>query len=269
MRQSIAPLFMLMKRTAAAASGLGVSDRLLGAFNDTEASKDFAGLSRLDLSQGKNLGLKGGRFEVVIVDEDSKIDVNMGASNEIAHIRLARELMGRMAPLQYDALFSRRDATGNTTDRLQIVRGAHRLGGLRRAALLVRHHRDAFVQRRGGRPLPEPAEAVPTQERALRLARRAAHGPRGRRRLLGHVRRPRTDRPDETPDDGVGAGGDQRQHRQRSDAAGDRLLRRGTGHGAVHRSGADAALSHWRGLGAGRVDGGAALRARRATSSRR
>ena len=27
----------------------------------------------------------GGRFEVRIVDEDAKINVNMGASNEIAH----------------------------------------------------------------------------------------------------------------------------------------------------------------------------------------
>jgi general secretion pathway protein K len=118
MRQAIAPIMALMKRTAPQLPIWLYADRLLGAFNDKESSQDFANLSLLDLSQGKNLGLKGGRFEVVIVDEDSKIDVNMGASNEIAHIRLARELMGRMAPLQYDPLFSRRDSSGNTTDRL-------------------------------------------------------------------------------------------------------------------------------------------------------
>jgi general secretion pathway protein K len=118
MRSAIAPLFMLMKRAPPQLPVWQYADRILGAFNDKEAAQDFTGLSMLDLSQGKNLGLKGGRFEVVIVDEDSKINVNMGASNEIAHIRLARELMGRMAPIQYDPLFSRRDATGNYNDRL-------------------------------------------------------------------------------------------------------------------------------------------------------
>ncbi len=52
------------------------SDRILGAFNDKEASQDFAALSGLDLGLGKILGLKGGHFEVVIVDEDAKINVN-------------------------------------------------------------------------------------------------------------------------------------------------------------------------------------------------
>jgi general secretion pathway protein K len=94
------------------------ADRVLGAFNDKEASQDFAGLGGFDLNLGKNLGLKGGRFEVVIVDEDSKINVNMGASNEIAHIRLAKQLMSQMAPLQYNPLFEQRDATGNYNDRL-------------------------------------------------------------------------------------------------------------------------------------------------------
>ena len=89
MRAAIAPLFMLMKRTPPQLPVWEFADRILGAFNDKEASQDFAGLGGLRLSLGKNLGLKGGSFEVVIVDEDSKINVNMGASNEIAHIRLA------------------------------------------------------------------------------------------------------------------------------------------------------------------------------------
>jgi general secretion pathway protein K len=52
------------------------------------------------------------------VDEDAKINVNMGASNEIAHIRLAKELMSRMAPIQYNPLFEQRDSSGNYNDRL-------------------------------------------------------------------------------------------------------------------------------------------------------
>ncbi|MCL2447950.1 MAG: type II secretion system protein GspK [Polyangiaceae bacterium] len=118
MRQAISPIMALMKRTPPQLPVWLYADRLLGIFNDKEGSQDFADLSMLDLSQGKNLGLKGGRFEISIVDEDSKINVNMGASNEIAHLRLARQLMGRMSPPQYDPLFSRRDSSGNTNDRL-------------------------------------------------------------------------------------------------------------------------------------------------------
>ena len=120
MRAGIAPLFMLMKKTAPQLPVWEYSDRILGAFNDKEASQDFAGLSGLDLSLGKNLGLKGGHFEIQIVDEDAKINVNIGASNEVAHIRLAKELMSTMSPIQYNPLFEQRDATGNFHDRLTI-----------------------------------------------------------------------------------------------------------------------------------------------------
>ena len=119
MRQAIAPLFMLMKRQPPQLPVWVYADRVLGAFNDPESTKDFMGFSGLDIGKGKNLGLKVGHFELVIVDEDSKIDVNMGASNEIAHLRLAKELMGRMLGIQYDPLFMQRDETGNTSDRLQ------------------------------------------------------------------------------------------------------------------------------------------------------
>jgi general secretion pathway protein K len=118
MRATIAPLFAFMKKTPPQLPVWQYADRILGAFNDKEASQDFAGLAGLDMSLGKNLGLKGGSFEVSIIDEDSKINVNMGASNQIAHIRLAKLLMGAMAPLQFDPLFSQRDATGNYNDRL-------------------------------------------------------------------------------------------------------------------------------------------------------
>jgi general secretion pathway protein K len=121
MRAGIAPLFMLMKQTPPQLPVWEYSDRILGAFNDKTGGEDFSALSGLDLSLGKGLGLKGGgHFEVVIVDEDAKINVNMGASNEIAHIRLAKQLMSLMGPIQYDPLFSQRDSTGNYNDRLSI-----------------------------------------------------------------------------------------------------------------------------------------------------
>ncbi len=119
-RQAISPLFMLMKRTPPQLPVWEFSDRLLGAFNDSEAAKDFAGTVGLDTSLGKNLGMPGGRWELVIVDEDSMINANLGASNDIAHIRLAKELIGLMQSPQYSPLFEQRDSTGTYHDRMDV-----------------------------------------------------------------------------------------------------------------------------------------------------
>jgi general secretion pathway protein K len=119
-RDAITPLFAMLKQTPPQLPVWEFSDRLLGAFNDEESAKEFSSLSGLDLNLGKNLGLKGGHFELVIVDEDAKIDVNMGAANDIAHIRLAKELMGQMAPIQYDPIFQQKDVMGNFNDRFTI-----------------------------------------------------------------------------------------------------------------------------------------------------
>ncbi|MCL2778552.1 MAG: general secretion pathway protein GspK [Polyangiaceae bacterium] len=120
LRKAIAPLFQLMKKTPPQLPVWEFSDRLLGAFNDEEASKDFARTVGLDVSLGKNLGMPGGRWELVIVDEDAKINVNLGASNDIAHIRLAKELMGLIAPLQYSTIFEQRDGSGQYNDRSSV-----------------------------------------------------------------------------------------------------------------------------------------------------
>lgn len=119
-RAAIAPMFMLMKRTPPQLPVWEFSDRLLGAFNDQEGSKDFASTVGVDMGSGKNLGLKGGRFELTIVDEDSKINANLGAANEITHIRLAKELMGMMARPEYNPLFEQRDGDGQYHDRMAI-----------------------------------------------------------------------------------------------------------------------------------------------------
>ncbi len=120
MRKAIAPLFQLMKRTPPQLPVWEFSDRLLGVFNDEESGKDFAQTVGLDLAQGKNLGMKGGKYELVIVDEDSKINVNLGAANDIAHIRLAQEIMSLIGPPQYSPLFEQKDATGQFHDRIAV-----------------------------------------------------------------------------------------------------------------------------------------------------
>ena len=120
MRKAIAPMFQLMKRTPPQLPVWEFSDRLLGAFNDEESSKDFAATVGLDISQGKNLGMKGGKYELVIVDEDSKINVNLGAANDIAHIRLAQELMSLIGPPQYSTIFEQKDGAGQFHDRVSV-----------------------------------------------------------------------------------------------------------------------------------------------------
>jgi general secretion pathway protein K len=118
-RQAISPLYLLMKQKAPQIPVWEFSDRLLGAFNDQESARDFSSTLGLDLTLGKNLGMVGGRWQLVIVDEDAKVDVNLGASNEIAHIRLGKEIMGIISPIQYDPMFSERDLLGQFHDRFQ------------------------------------------------------------------------------------------------------------------------------------------------------
>jgi general secretion pathway protein K len=119
MRKAIAPLFMLMKRTPPQLPLWEFSDRLLGAFNDPESSGDFTRTVGVDLNAGKNLGMPGGRWELSIVDEDAKINMNLGAANEIAHIRLAKEIIGLISPIQYDSIFTQPDKSGQWNDRYQ------------------------------------------------------------------------------------------------------------------------------------------------------
>lgn len=118
-RAAISPLYMLMKSTPPQLPVWEFSDRLLGAFNDQDSVKEFSGSLGLDMSLAKNLGMAGGKFQLAIVDEDAKIDVNLGAANDIAHIRLAREIMGLISPIMYDPMFQDRDANGQFHDRLQ------------------------------------------------------------------------------------------------------------------------------------------------------
>ncbi len=94
------------------------AEALLGAFNDKSSVNSFAALTGISLDEAKNLGLDGARFEVKIVDEDSKINVNIAAKNvPMPKIELATKLEGLMRGMQYDTLFERRDADGQFTSK--------------------------------------------------------------------------------------------------------------------------------------------------------
>jgi len=123
-RAAITPLFAFMGKKPPQLPVWEFVDRFLGPFNDKESSKDFASGLGLDLNAGKNLGLPEGlHYDLKIIDEDAKIDANLGASNDISHIRLAQELMGLMAPIQYNPMFEKPDLRGNVNDRLTICSG--------------------------------------------------------------------------------------------------------------------------------------------------
>ncbi len=120
-RLALTPLLMAM----GGASQIPVwefTDRVMGAFNNAEGAEAFKALGNFDLTQGKNLGLSGGAgFEIKVVDEDSKINVNEPArGNAFAQNRLAAQLIGLMGGPQNDPLFAERDADGQFTDRQAI-----------------------------------------------------------------------------------------------------------------------------------------------------
>lgn len=90
------------------------SDVALGPFNDETGMSAFAGMLSVDSSTGKGLGLKNGRFEVKIVDEDSKININRAAP--ITDIDLDRQLISLMQSPQNAPLFEGRDLDDQFSD---------------------------------------------------------------------------------------------------------------------------------------------------------
>ncbi|MBI4954352.1 MAG: general secretion pathway protein GspK [Myxococcales bacterium] len=97
------------------------ADQILGPFNDAAGAEAFKGLAQLDLSTGKNLGLSGGRFELTVADEDSKLNVNVAARGDaISELRLSMQLMALMGSPQYQPLFDALDADGQPSDRRTI-----------------------------------------------------------------------------------------------------------------------------------------------------
>ena len=106
---------MIMEPFTAAKAGDKAGDKGgAGAADDEAAADDEGGGSMLeemagiDLSGAEGLGLPPGEeFSVKIVDEESKIQVNVGSENKRARDLAVQELMSLTSPVQYDALFER------------------------------------------------------------------------------------------------------------------------------------------------------------------
>jgi general secretion pathway protein K len=123
-RKALAPLFLLMKQGPPQIPVWEFADRVLGAFNDSSGNEAFLSLAGVDIAQGKNLGLEGAGFDIRVVDEDSKVNVNTPARGDaFSQARLAAQLIGLMSGPQYDPLFENRDRDGQFSDR-QTICGA-------------------------------------------------------------------------------------------------------------------------------------------------
>ena len=98
------------------------SDQILGAFSDKAGQDEFATIGGFDMSGAKNLGgPEGSRFKIVVVDEDSKINLNLGArGNIISENRFGAAFLGLSSAPSYDPMFERNDRDGNTSDRQTI-----------------------------------------------------------------------------------------------------------------------------------------------------
>jgi general secretion pathway protein K len=120
-RKAMSILFMGMQGGPPQIPVWEYADRVLGAFNDKEGSEDFAALTGTDMTLGENLGIEGGKFEVTIVDEDAKINVNVAArSNTLSNNNLAKQLLGLMAGDQYSPMFENRDRDDQFTTRQDV-----------------------------------------------------------------------------------------------------------------------------------------------------
>ncbi|MBK8251652.1 MAG: general secretion pathway protein GspK [Polyangiaceae bacterium] len=92
------------------------SDLILGAFNGGDRASGFASKVGVDLSTGKNMGIPGnGYFELVLIDEDSKINVNTAAGVAVP-AQLVSQLGTLLTGQQYAPIFENPDADGQQSD---------------------------------------------------------------------------------------------------------------------------------------------------------
>jgi general secretion pathway protein K len=123
-RSVIGPIMMMLTGGSTQIPVWEFADQVLGAFNDVSGTQSFSSLTGVDSSLGRNLGMKGAKFELQIIDEDSKINVNIAARGDaISQQRLGMALVGLMAGDQNNPLFEARDGDGQFSDR-QAICGA-------------------------------------------------------------------------------------------------------------------------------------------------
>jgi general secretion pathway protein K len=120
-RKPLEPIMMLLMQAPTQIPVWEHAPKVLDAFNDAAGVQAFASLAGFSAGDAKNLGLPGASFEIEVVDEDSKLNVNLPAKGDaFSQQRVATQLMGLMFGPQYDPLFDSSDAMGNFNGRQTI-----------------------------------------------------------------------------------------------------------------------------------------------------
>jgi general secretion pathway protein K len=120
-RKALAPLFLMMRSGPPQIPVWEFADQALGAFNDDSGKEAFTAIAGVNLAEGKNLGLEDAGFTIQVVDEDSKINLNLAARGDtFSQIRVGGQVLGLISHPQYDPMFEHRDADGQFSDRQAI-----------------------------------------------------------------------------------------------------------------------------------------------------
>ena len=93
----LTPLMAMMGRGLAAPPQIPVweqADLIIGPFRSQEGATALGDLARVSFDSAKNLGGLTGLAPVVIIDEDSRINVNAAVRSSVAQILLAKQLQG-------------------------------------------------------------------------------------------------------------------------------------------------------------------------------
>ena len=86
---------------------------VLGPFNCPESQEEFTRVTQAGPDSGKNLGSTGGCFDIRIVDEDAKINVNSGSRGDpFSQRQVGAAVLGLLSSPQYTPLFENADADG-------------------------------------------------------------------------------------------------------------------------------------------------------------
>ncbi len=97
------------------------ADLLLGAFRSREGGQSFARAAGVSFERARGLGALTGVSPVVIVDEDSKINVNGFDRGPHIARRVAQSLLGLFSNPRLDPYFTTRDPDGQFSDRVTVV----------------------------------------------------------------------------------------------------------------------------------------------------
>ncbi|MFO0554889.1 MAG: type II secretion system protein GspK [Polyangiaceae bacterium] len=117
-RKAIDPLYRVaMKSPAPQIPVWKFTSLVLGPFNDSDGAQDFARVTQTGSTEGKNLGLFGGHFEIKIIDEDSKINLNSVVNGDpVSRERLGAQLLGLFGGAHYNDLFEGPDLDGQNSN---------------------------------------------------------------------------------------------------------------------------------------------------------